>query len=134
VSLDISQRSVEGVMIFKLSGRLTVGVADTIRDRVIEELEKGQTRFVMDLADLSYIDSTGLGSLVMCYTTAQKSNGTVKLLNLNKRNIELLYLTKLHTIFETFSDEQDAVNSFFPDRKIQRFDILNFVQEHEKDQ
>ncbi len=134
MSFEIGQRSVEGVTIFKLDGRLTVGVADTIRDRVLAELANGNTKFVMDLADLSYIDSTGLGSLVMCYTAAQKQNGAVKLLNLNKRNIELLYLTKLHTIFETFSDEHDAVNSFFPDRKIQRFDILNFVQEHEKDQ
>ena len=117
----------------KLDGRLTVGVADTVRDRILAELEAGQLRFVMDLADLAYIDSTGLGSLVMCYTAAQKANGAVKLLNLNKRNIELLFLTKLHTIFETFTDEQDAVNSFFPDRKIQRFDILNFVQQHEKD-
>ncbi len=134
VSFDIQQRALDGVTIFKLDGRLTVGVADTIRDRVVSEIAKQQNRFVLDLADLAYIDSTGLGSLVMCYTAAQKAGGAVKLLKLNKRNIELLYLTKLHTIFETFSDERDAVNSFFPDRKIERFDILNFVQQSEKDE
>lgn len=134
MSLDIQQHNSEGVGILKLSGRLTVGVADSARERIAEELTQYHNRLVLDLADLAYIDSTGLGSLVMCYTAAQKAGGAIKLLNLNKRNIELLYLTKLHTIFETFSDEQDAVNSFFPDRKIQRFDILSFVQQHENDE
>jgi anti-sigma B factor antagonist len=63
----------------------------------------------------------------------RKGGGNVKLLNLNKRTVELLVMTKLATIFEIFSDETDAVNSFFPDRKIQTFDILNFVQQNKKD-
>ena len=69
--------------------------------------------------------------MVIALPTIKKSGGALKLLNLNKRNIELLLLTKLHTIFEVFSDEQDAVNSFFPDREIKRFDILQFVQSQE---
>ena len=62
----------------------------------------------------------------------RKSGGNVKLLNLNRRNIELLVMTKLATVFEIFTDEQDAVNSFFPDRKLKTFDILDFVQQDEE--
>ena len=82
---------------------------------------------------MDYIDSTGLGALVICFTTLRKAGGELKLLNLSRRNIELLVLTKLTTVFEIFSDEQDAVNSFFPDREIRRFDILEFVQKGKKD-
>jgi len=70
---------------------------------------------------------------VICFTSMQKAGGAVKLVNLNKRNLELLVLTKLSTVFEIFNDEQDAVNSFFPDRKIQRFDILSFIQQEKDD-
>ena len=64
----------------------------------------------------------------MCATSLRKSGGNVKLVNLNRRNIELLVMTKLATVFEIFTDEQDAVNSYYPDRKIKTFDILDFVQ------
>ena len=67
---------------------------------------------------MDYIDSTGLGGLVISYTTLKKAGGALKVLNLSKRNIELLILTKLSTVFEVFDDEQDAVNSFFPNREI----------------
>ena len=89
----------------------------------------GITQLVLNLRRWTYIDSTGLGALVMCATTLRKDGGNVKLLNLNRRNIELLVMTKLATVFEIFNDEQDAVNSFFPDRKIKAFDILDFVQQ-----
>jgi anti-sigma B factor antagonist len=78
---------------------------------------------------VEYIDSTGLGTLVVCYNTLQKAGGALKLLNLNCRNTELLILTKLSTVFELFDDEQEAVNSFFPGREIRHFDILSFVEE-----
>jgi anti-sigma B factor antagonist len=70
----------------------------------------------------------------MCATSLRKRGGSMKLLNLNRRNIELLVMTKLATVFEIFTDEQDAINSYFPDRKIQRFDILNFVQHMKQDE
>ena len=73
---------------------------------------------------------TGLGALVMCYTSLQRAGGAVKLLNLSRRGIQLLVMTKLTTIFEVFDDEQNAINSFFPDRELKRFDILSFVQQH----
>ena len=78
---------------------------------------------------MDYIDSTGLGGLVISYTTLKKAGGALKILNLSKRNVELLILTKLTTVFELFMDEQDAVNSFFPNRQIRKFDILSFVQQ-----
>jgi len=83
---------------------------------------------VVDLGGVDYIDSTGLGILVICFTSLKKQGGALKLVNPNKRNVELLLLTKLHTVFEVFNEVQDAVNSFFPDRQIKHFDILSFVQ------
>jgi anti-sigma B factor antagonist len=71
----------------------------------------------------------GLGTMVMCYTRLQKIGGIAKLAHLNRRNLELLLLTKIDTIFEVFDDETEAVNSFFPEREIRRFDILAFVQQ-----
>ena len=83
------------------------------------------------MADVDYVDSTGLGGLVISYTTLKKSGGALKLLSVAERNIELLVLTKLTTVFEIFDDEQDAVNSFFPNREIRKFDILNFIKSQE---
>jgi anti-sigma B factor antagonist len=70
----------------------------------------------------------------MCATGLRKAGGNTKLVNLNRRNIELLVMTKLATVFEIFTDEQDAVNSFYPDRKVKTFDILEFVQQMKKEE
>lgn len=127
MSLEIQQREHEGVVILELKGRITVGPEATmLRDRVGAAPSK---KVVLNLAGVDYIDSTGLGALVMCSTGLRKQGGDVKLLNLNKRQLELLVITKLATVFDLFTDEQDAINSFFPDRKIKTFDILNFVQQ-----
>lgn len=99
-----------------------------LRDVFSETLAAGSKNVILNLANVDYIDSTGLGALVMCHTKAEDQHGKMILLNLTKRNIELLVLTKLTTIFEIFTDEQDAVNSFYPDRKIERFDILRFLE------
>lgn len=131
MALDIQESSREAVGILTLKGRLTVGEASSLREKVNALIAAGTTNIVLDLSGVDYIDSTGLGSMVICFTTLKKANGAAKLVNPNKRNIELLLLTKLHTIFEVFNEVQDAVNSFFPNREIKRFDILSFVQEHE---
>lgn len=133
MALEIKDREREGVVLLTMKGRLTVGESNRLREIVTAKIHAGHLNIILDLGETDYIDSTGLGSMVICYTTAKKAGGMVKLLNLNKRNVELLILTKLHTIFEVFTDEQDAVNSFFPDREIKRFDILSFVQEHERE-
>ena len=134
MSLEIRESTLEGVAVLSMKGRLTVGEASSLREKVTALAGAGTVNVVLDLSHLDYIDSTGLGSMVICYTTLKKQNGGVKLVNLNKRNIELLLLTKLHTIFEVFPEVQDAVNSFFPDREIKRFDILSFVQEHQAEE
>jgi anti-sigma B factor antagonist len=133
--MDIKQREHEGIAILDLKGRLTVGEASTaLREKIREVAAGGQNKVILNLAGVDYIDSTGLGAMVICYTSLQKLGGTVKVLNLTKRNIELLVLTKLYTVFEVFTDEQDAVNSFYPNREIRRFDILSFVQQQQKDE
>ena len=132
-SLEITRREREGVTILDLKGRLIVGEpSGKIREAINGEITWDRFRIILNLEHVDYIDSTGLGSMVICFTTLQKAGGKMKLLNLNKRNIELLLLTKLSTVFEIFNDEQDAVNSFFPERAIKRFDILNFVQQQEE--
>jgi anti-sigma B factor antagonist len=132
--LEIAQREHEGVTILDLTGRITVGPeATALREKVSEITAGGARNIVLNLQDVDYIDSTGLGALVMTSTGMRKAGGAVKLLNLNRRNIELLVMTKLATVFDLFTDEQDAVNSFFPDRKIKTFDILDFVRQMKKE-
>ena len=130
MSLDIQQREREGITILDLNGRITVGPeATSLRQKIQELATSKNNSVILNLADVDYIDSTGLGALVVCATMLRKGGGNVKLVNLNRRNIELLVMTKLATIFEIFSNEQDAVNSFFPDRKVNTFDILSFVKQ-----
>ena len=130
MALDIQQKEHEGVTILALKGRITVGPeASALREKVGALTTGGLKNLVLNLGGVDYIDSTGLGALVMCATTMRKNAGAVKLLNLSRRSIELLVMTKLATVFEIFTDEQDAVNSFYPDRKLKTFDILSFVQD-----
>ncbi len=130
MSLEIRDRDREGVLILDLNGRLTVGdECSKFRDHMTKLIASKGRSIILNMAQVDYVDSTGLGALVMYYTTLQREGGKVKLLNLTRRSIELLVMTKLTTIFEVFNDEQNAINSFFPDREIKRFDILNFVQQ-----
>lgn len=130
MSLAIDVREREGITILDLNGRITVGEESTaLRERLRQVAAAGIRDVILNLRDVDYIDSTGLGAMVVCFTSLRKQEARLKLENLNRRNIELLVLTKLTTVFEIFNDEQDAVNSFFPDREIRRFDILSFVKE-----
>ena len=129
MSLDIHERDREGIAILDLDGRLTVGnEMATYREAMKILIDAGKRSIILNMAKVDYVDSTGLGALVMTYTTLNKAGGKIKLLNLTRRSIELLVMTKLTTIFEVFDEEQNAVNSFFPDREIKHFDILSFVQ------
>jgi len=133
MALEITQREREGVVILDFKGRLKAGdEATRFRDKIAELAQAGSRNLVANLEGVDYIDSTGLGALVMSATSLRKTGGSMKLVNLNRRNIELLVMTKLATVFEIFNDEQDAVNSYFPDRKIKTFDILDFVQQMKK--
>lgn len=117
-----------------LKGRITSGPeAGAFREAATAVASRSNPNLILNMAHVDYVDSTGLGAMVMVATTIKRAGGKIKLLNMNKRNIELLVMTKLATIFEIFNDEQDAVNSFYPDRAIKTFDILQFVKEHEND-
>ncbi|HUP04872.1 MAG TPA: STAS domain-containing protein [Bryobacteraceae bacterium] len=129
MALEIVQRENEGIVVLDLKGRITVGAeSNALREKVGALSAAGVRTFVLQLEDVDYIDSTGLGALVMCATSVRRSGGNIKLVNLNRRNIELLVMTKLETVFEVFADEQDAVNSCYPGRKVKTFDILDFVK------
>ena len=130
MALEIQQREREGITILDLNGRVTVGEeAGKLRDSLRDVAAAAVRDIILNLHEVDYIDSTGLGALVVCFTMLRKLGGRLKLENLNRRNIELLVFTKLTTVFEIFNDEQDAVNSFFPDRQIKHFDILSFVRD-----
>ena len=130
MAVEIGQRERESIIILEPGGRLVVGEpVAALREKIRELAASGSTNIILNLENVDYIDSTGLGGLVISYTTLKKAGGALKLLKLSRRNIELLILTKLATVFEIFDDEQDAVNSFFPNRQIRKFDILNFVKQ-----
>jgi anti-sigma B factor antagonist len=132
-NLEIQNREKEGIVVLDLKGRLAVGEPCTLlRESVDQQLTDGHGNIILNLKQVDYIDSTGLGTMVICFTRLQKAGGALKLLNLNRRNIELLLLTKLSTIMQIFGEEQEAVNSFFPEREVKRFDILSFIQQQKE--
>jgi anti-sigma B factor antagonist len=134
MGLTVSQREKEGIAILDLAGTLTAGDAATaLRGTLLELVSAGRKNVVLNLAEVDYIDSTGLGAMVVCFTSLRKAGGRLVLLNLIRRHLELLVLTKLSTVFELFDDEQNAVNSFFPNRSIRHFDILSFVNQQRRD-
>lgn len=132
MALLVGRREVEDITILDLSGRLVAGAEASDLRREFDHLKARQKyRVILNLKELDYIDSTGLGTMVIGHSTATDAGGAMKLVHLSKRSAQLLILTKLATVFEIFDDEQAAINSFFPDREIKRFDILEFVKSHE---
>lgn len=132
MALEVQRREVEGIVILDVNGRLVAGVEATdLRRRFTQLADQKVKNVILNLKQVDFIDSTGLGTLVIGHSETEKAEGAMKLLNLTKRNIQLLVLTKLTTVFEIFDDEQAAINSFFPDREVKRFDILEFVKSQE---
>lgn len=130
--LDIRQREREGILILDLNGRIVAGPdAADLRRVVSSVIERGTKNMILNLKEVDYIDSTGLGSLVVVHSSCEKAAGAMRLLSVPKRSAELMVLTKLSTVFQIFDEEQAAINSFFPDREVRRFDILEFVKSHE---
>lgn len=106
-------REMGGVTIVDLSGRITLGEGSAmLREMVRDLLDKGQTKIVLNLADVNYIDSSGIGELVSGFTTVRKQGGELKLLQLTKKVHDLLQITKLYTVFDVHNDENTAVGSF----------------------
>ena len=111
--MDIRERVVNGISVLDISGKISLGEGDLqIKDRIRDLLADGQRRILLNLADVSYIDSAGLGSLISSYATVKREGGNLKLVNLTKRVRDLLAITKLITVFDTFEDESSAVDSF----------------------
>ena len=130
MNVQIGEREHEGIVLLDLKGRLVAGEnVAALREKISDLVARSKVNAVLNLHDVDYIDSSGLGAMVMCFTSLRRAEGKLKLLNLTRRNVELLVLTKLETVFEVFDEEQQAVNSFFPNREIRRFDILSFIQQ-----
>jgi len=111
--MQIEQRAAGDVVILDLKGKITLGEGDELlKDKVNSLVNQGHKKIVLNLAEVPYIDSAGLGEVVRTYTTVSRQGGSLKLLNLTKRITDLLSITKLLTVFETFESESDAVRSF----------------------
>jgi anti-sigma B factor antagonist len=113
MSLKIHRREMHGVVILDLAGRITTGEPSvTVRDAVREEIDKGLKNILLNMGDITYIDSAGLGELIAAYTTIKNRGGQLKLLNLTKRLHELMQITKLSTVFDVYEDEAKALEGF----------------------
>jgi anti-sigma B factor antagonist len=111
--MRIDERAVEGVTILDLHGKMLIGEGDELlREKINQLVENGTEKIVLNLAEVPYVDSAGLGEIVRCYTTVSRKNGKLKLLHLTKRIHDLLSITKLLTVFETYDSEEDAIKSF----------------------
>ena len=113
MSMKVTTRQVDGVTILDLSGRITLGEGSVqLRDAIRDLLSKGSKLILLNLADVNYIDSSGIGELVSAYTTVRNQGGELKLLNLTKKVHDLLQITKLYMVFDVKEDEASAVASF----------------------
>ena len=117
--MQIAERAVGDVMVLDMKGKVTLGEGDELlKDKVNSLVNQGHKKIILNLADVPYIDSAGLGEVVRTYTTVSRQGGSLKLLNLTKRITDLLSITKLLTVFETFDSESDAVRSFAASAKV----------------
>jgi anti-sigma B factor antagonist len=111
--MDIAERTVEDVTILDLKGKMTLGEGDELlKDKINSLLANSRKKLILNLEGVPYIDSAGLGEVVRTYTTVSRQGGSLKLLNLTKRIEDLLSITKLLTVFETFDTEAEAIKSF----------------------
>jgi anti-sigma B factor antagonist len=112
MSMTLKRRRIDDVVILDLSGRITIGEGTLVlRSEIQKLLDAGDTKFLLNLADVDYIDSSGLGELVSSFTTVRNKNGQLKLLSLTRRVRDLLQITKLLTVFDTFDNETEALKT-----------------------
>ena len=113
MTMKATSRRVDGVTILDLSGRITLGEGSVVlRDQIRELLGKSEKKILLNLGDVTYIDSSGIGELVSAFTTVRNQGGELKLLNLTKKVHDLLQITKLYTVFDVKDDEASAVKAF----------------------
>ena len=111
--MEIVERTVSDVTVLDLKGKMTLGEGDELlKDKINSLLSQGKKKLLLNLESVPYIDSAGLGEVVRTYTTVSRQGGKLKLLNLTKRIQDLLAITKLLTVFETYDTEAEAIKSF----------------------
>ena len=111
--MQIDERPSGDVMILDVKGKLTIGEGDELlKDKINSLIQQGHKKLILNLEGVPYVDSAGLGEIVRTYTTVSRQGGNLKLLNLTKRIEDLLSITKLLTVFDTYESEQEALNSF----------------------
>ena len=132
--LEIKQREREGIPILDLKGRIVLGAEDSsLRQRLESMSDAGAHNAILNLHEVSQLDSAGLGTLALIANKFRDSGGKLVLLNIAPSHAQLPEILKLNTLFESYQDEVDAVNSFFPDRRLAHYDILEFVEQMEHD-
>ncbi|HSW40181.1 MAG TPA: STAS domain-containing protein [Acidobacteriota bacterium] len=108
-----SIRKTKGVVIIDVEGKIILGDGDTEIKKAVENLvRQGNKKIILNMSKIPYLDSAGLGELIQCFTVLRKNDGDFKLLSPNQRIIDLLHITKLLNVFDSYDDESDAVNSF----------------------
>ncbi len=113
MTMKASTRQMDGVTIVDLSGRITLGEGSVVlRDTIRDLVGKGNKKILLNLGDVTYIDSSGIGELVSAFTTVRNQGGELKLLNLTKKVHDLLQITKLYTVFDVKDDEATAIAAF----------------------
>ncbi|HUF23695.1 MAG TPA: STAS domain-containing protein [Vicinamibacterales bacterium] len=111
--MQIEERTVGDVTVLDLKGKMTLGEGDELlKDKINSLMNQGRGKILMNLGGVPYIDSAGLGEIVRTYTTVSRQGGTMKLVNLTKRITDLLAITKLLTVFETFDSESEALKTY----------------------
>jgi anti-sigma B factor antagonist len=113
MALKMNTREVKGIIVIDLNGQITLGEASAdLRDEVRDQLGQKFSKMLLNLAEVTYIDSAGLGELTAAYTSVRNRGGELKLLNLTKRVRDLMQITKLYTVFDVYDDEKTAIASF----------------------
>ena len=113
MSMKANNRQVDGVAVVDMSGRITLGEGSVVlRDTIRDLIGKGQKNILLNLGNVTYIDSSGIGELVSAFTAVRREGGELKLLNLTKKVHDLLQITKLYTVFDIKDDEAAAIKAF----------------------
>jgi len=133
VHLEIEQRETEGIVILDLKGRLVLGWEDlALRQKLQSLLQSGHKNVALNLKDILELDSTALGTLIFCSMKFRDAGGRLVLLNLSPAHTDLSNTVRLNAAFDIYPDQVSAMNSFFPDRIVPHYDILEFVEEQEQ--
>ena len=127
--LEINYKEREGIAVLELSGLLTFGQEDLDFRKELDNLLKiGKVRVVLNLSDLRRLDNSGMGALIFARARLQQAGGNLAIAIMQPSQIGLITEAHLEAVFEVAHDEQDAINSFFPDREIKRYDVLDLVR------